>query len=78
MLVRGDIRRGKFRNSFEEPAPFVPGEQREFIVDGKTNKEIADELFISLQTVNGHVYRIFKKTSVKKQSAAGESLPAIR
>jgi putative CocE/NonD family hydrolase len=26
MLVRGDIMRGKFRNSFEKPQPFVPGE----------------------------------------------------
>jgi putative CocE/NonD family hydrolase len=26
MLVRGDIMRGKFRNSFEIPEPFVPGE----------------------------------------------------
>ncbi|MFC2090786.1 CocE/NonD family hydrolase [Bacteroidota bacterium] len=26
MLVRGDIFRGKYRNSFEEPVPFVPGE----------------------------------------------------
>ena len=25
MLVRGEIMRGKFRNSFEKPAPFVPG-----------------------------------------------------
>ncbi|MCW3467456.1 CocE/NonD family hydrolase [Chitinophaga nivalis] len=26
MLVRGEIMRGKFRNSFENPAPFVPNE----------------------------------------------------
>ncbi len=26
MLVRGDIMRGKFRGSFEDPEPFVPGE----------------------------------------------------
>lgn len=26
MLVRGEIMRGKFRNSFEKPEPFVPGE----------------------------------------------------
>ncbi len=26
MLVRGDIFRGKYRNSFENPEPFVPGE----------------------------------------------------
>lgn len=25
MLVRGEIMRGKFRNSFEHPEPFVPG-----------------------------------------------------
>lgn len=26
MMVRGEVFRGKFRNSFEEPQPFVPGE----------------------------------------------------
>jgi predicted acyl esterase len=25
-LVRGDVMRGKFRNSLEKPEPFVPGE----------------------------------------------------
>ncbi len=24
-LVRGDVMRGKFRNSFEKPEPFEPG-----------------------------------------------------
>lgn len=28
-LVRGDVLRGKFRNSFEQPQPFVPGEPTE-------------------------------------------------
>lgn len=27
MLVRGDIMRGKYRNSFSDPEPFVPGEK---------------------------------------------------
>ncbi len=26
MLIRGDIFRGKYRNSFEQPEPFIPGE----------------------------------------------------
>ena len=26
MLVRGEVLRGRFRNSFEQPEPFVPGE----------------------------------------------------
>lgn len=34
---------------------------------GQTNKEIADELFISLQTVKDHVYRIYRKTDVKNR-----------
>ena len=25
-LVRGEVMRGKFRNSFQQPEPFVPGE----------------------------------------------------
>jgi predicted acyl esterase len=25
MLVRGEVMRGKFRNSFEKPEPFIPG-----------------------------------------------------
>jgi len=29
MLVRGEVFRGKFRNSFEKPAPFVPGKVTE-------------------------------------------------
>jgi DNA-binding CsgD family transcriptional regulator len=37
------------------------------ICSGKSNKEIAAELFISLQTVKDHVYRVFKKTGVKNR-----------
>lgn len=34
---------------------------------GKTNKEIAEALFISLQTVKDHVYRIYLKTNVNNR-----------
>jgi DNA-binding CsgD family transcriptional regulator len=37
------------------------------ICSGKTNKQIAGELFISLQTVKDHAYRIFRKTGVKNR-----------
>lgn len=39
----------------------------ELICRGKRNKEIADELFISLQTVKDHNYRIYKKLGVKNR-----------
>lgn len=37
------------------------------ICRGKTNQEIADELFISLQTVKDHTYNIFKKVNVRNR-----------
>ncbi|MFC2096686.1 LuxR C-terminal-related transcriptional regulator, partial [Bacteroidota bacterium] len=37
------------------------------IVQGKSNKEISERLFISLQTVKDHVHNIFLKTGVKNR-----------
>ena len=39
----------------------------ELICEGKSNKEIAAALFISLQTVKDHIYSVFKKTDVKSR-----------
>ena len=40
----------------------------ELVYCGKTNQEIADELFISLKTVKAHIYNIFKKTGSKNRT----------
>ncbi|MCP5053173.1 MAG: response regulator transcription factor [bacterium] len=37
------------------------------ICEGKTNKQIEDHLFISIQTVKDHVSNIFRKTGVKNR-----------
>jgi DNA-binding CsgD family transcriptional regulator len=37
------------------------------ICEGKSNKEIEEELFISLQTVKDHIYNIYRKTGVKNR-----------
>lgn len=37
------------------------------ICRGNTNQEIADELFISLQTVKDHTYNIFRKVNVRNR-----------
>lgn len=39
----------------------------ELILKGKTNKDIEEELFISLQTVKSHIYRIYKKMGVQNR-----------
>jgi DNA-binding CsgD family transcriptional regulator len=44
--------------------------EREIIQEicaGKTNQEIADTLFISLQTVKDHIHNIFRKVEVKNR-----------
>ena len=37
------------------------------ILEGKTNKEIAEELYISVKTVKYHIYNIFKKLEIKNR-----------
>lgn len=37
------------------------------LCEGKTNKEISEALFISLQTVKDHIYRIYQKTDIKNR-----------
>jgi len=44
--------------------------EKEIIIEickGKTNQQIADSLFITLQTVKDHAYHIFQKTGVKNR-----------
>ncbi|MEG0291965.1 MAG: LuxR C-terminal-related transcriptional regulator [Anaerovoracaceae bacterium] len=38
------------------------------IYEGKTNQEIADELFISESTVKTHIYNLYKKLDIKNRS----------
>lgn len=39
----------------------------ELILNGLTNQEIADSLFITLQTVKDHTHNIFLKTGVRNR-----------
>jgi DNA-binding CsgD family transcriptional regulator len=45
---------------------------------GKTNKEIADELFISVDTVKDHNYKIFQKTGVKNRTQLGKLINDLK
>lgn len=39
----------------------------ELICQGKSNKQIEDELFISIRTVKDHIYNIYKKAGVRNR-----------
>jgi len=45
---------------------------------GKTNKQIADELFISLQTVKDHTHRIYSKLGVKSRMQLVQTMDAAK
>ena len=60
--------------SFEEIAAKMGLSTREkeitlLIIQGKSNPEIEEELFISIHTVKNHVYNIYKKAGVKSRYA---------
>lgn len=38
------------------------------IYQGKTNQEIADKLFVTVQTIKDHTHRIYQKTEVKSRA----------
>jgi len=47
----------------------------ESLANGKSNKEIAEEMFVSVGTVKKHVTSIYKKLNISKRSEARTYLP---
>ncbi len=44
------------------------GEVLQLILEGKSNQEIADQLFVSLNTIKSHVSSVFSKTGVRRRT----------
>lgn len=44
------------------------------IYRGKTNKEIADKLFVTVQTIKDHTHRIYQKTNIKNRTLLASEL----
>ena len=42
-------------------------EVAELILQGKSNQEIQDHLFISISTVKNHIYRLFRKLGINSR-----------
>ena len=50
----------------------------ELVAAGRTNREIADELVLSVRTVDRHVSRIFEKLGVNSRAAAASQFERAR
>ena len=57
------------------PPSLTPREQEilAFLAAGKTDREIAETLFVSVRTVEGHVARILAKLGVRTRTAAAHA-----
>ena len=56
-----------------QPLPVSPREREiaELIAAGLTNKDIAEQLSLSVRTVEGHVYRVCSKLDVPDRTELG-------
>jgi DNA-binding CsgD family transcriptional regulator len=64
------------KQSLGEPVPLSAQERRiaELAADGQTSKEIAAQLSISARTVDGHLYRAFRKLNVTTRGGLSKAL----
>lgn len=69
-----------FPSSEEKPQTNLTRREEEvlkYIVQGRGNKEIAAELFVSVETIKSHVSNIYKKLKVKNRIEASQAFTRL-
>ncbi len=67
ILLGKSLKQDEMQTSYQKRLSTREKEVMEKVINGKKNKEIAEELFISLATVKTHISKIYKKTGVQNR-----------
>jgi DNA-binding CsgD family transcriptional regulator len=76
--ARAELRRISGRRPADEELTETERRVAELAAEGRTNKEIAAELFMGLSTVEAHLSRVYRKLGVRSRSGLGARLAKPR
>ena len=77
ILLGSTKQNDEFESSYQKRMTGREKEVIALIIQGKKNKEIAEELFIDISTVKSHVNKIYKKSGVKNRKGLLEIANAV-
>lgn len=80
-LARDELRRVSGRRSTGAALTATELRVASLVAEGRTNKEVAAELFVTARTVEGHLTRIFAKLGVRSRTELARALaerPGVR
>ncbi len=73
--ARAELRRISGRRPAEDELTETERHVAELAAQGRTNKEIAAELFMGVSTVESHLSRVYRKLGVRRAELAGKLAP---
>jgi ATP/maltotriose-dependent transcriptional regulator MalT len=76
--ARAELRRISGRRPADEELTETERRVAELAAQGRTNKEIAAELFMGISTVESHLSRVYRKLGIRSRSGLGARLPKPR
>jgi DNA-binding CsgD family transcriptional regulator len=76
--ARAELRRISGRRPADEELTETERRVAELAAQGRTNKEIAAELYMGVSTVEAHLSRVYRKLGIRSRSGLGPALAKLR
>jgi DNA-binding NarL/FixJ family response regulator len=73
--ARAELKRISGRRAPSEELTETEGRVAELAAQGRTNKEIASELFMARSTVEGHLSHVYRKLGIRSRTELAARIP---